>query len=441
MVYRLLLLGFLSMWSLSAYAQEASKIDTRVLQKLYEERLASTGSTLHAEQITEERLAIRKQIEAELQKLVEPSEEEAELTEKEIPKALDRQRTLLTTLIERFQERKADLSVLLAEEEQYQSQPNIGTGSTDTFRLSTSHAGLLTTIAVTQERITVLESFIVLQQSRLETLQWEQTLEQFAFFFDTGKYLIILFCIWLFEKLVRTTILIRIHNVGRRYAVIKSFSFLVYLITILWIFSLILSKQPGIFASLAIVGAGLAISLQDVVKDIIGWMMIYQSNLFDIGDRISLGNHTGEVMNIGIFHTKLLEIGVPPEGVLEHTGKILSLPNAYVLTQPLTNYNASSDFMKVEMQVTITFESNWKKAEAVLSEVLADETDAYAEEEGKQYSRRTRQLFSKSEPLKSRVLKTIAADGVQFLLRFTAPIGLQRTVVSALTGHILERFD
>ena len=129
---------------------------------------------------------------------------------------------------------------------------------------------------------------------------------------------------------------------------------------------MVYSKNPGILASFAIVGAGIAIAMQDIIKDIVGWVVIHQSKLFSQGDRVSIGQKTGEVIDIGLLHTKVLEIGMPPDGVLEQTGKVLSIPNSKVLSEYLNNYNTTSDFVKAEMKLTITFESNRRKAEELL---------------------------------------------------------------------------
>jgi len=226
-----------------------------------------------------------------------------------------------------------------------------------------------------------------------------------------------------------------------RYSAIKFFSGGIYLLTLLWILGVVYTKNPGVLASFAIVGAGIAIAMQDIIKDVVGWVVIHQGQLFSQGDRISIGSRTGEVIDIGLLHTKVLEIGMPPDGVLEQTGKVLSIPNAKVLTESLNNYNTTSDYVKSEMTFAITFESDWRKAEEILTEILLQETEQYGDRDHTQHSMRTRAMFVAYEPSNAVVFKDIADDGIEFQLRFTVPVGKRRAVVSLLADRILERFN
>ncbi|OGJ57995.1 hypothetical protein A2635_03115, partial [Candidatus Peribacteria bacterium RIFCSPHIGHO2_01_FULL_51_9] len=236
------------------------------------------------------------------------------------------------------------------------------------------------------------------------------------------------------------TLLRRIHNPDRRYTITKIFSSTIYILTATWIIVTVFAKYPGLITSLAIVGAGLAIALQDIVKDILGWGLILQHRLFVIGNRITIGNYTGEVVDIGILRTRVLEVGLPPHSVLEHTGKILSIPNAYVLTLPITNHSTISEFVNAEMHITITYESDWKKARRILHEIIQQETGAHTERERMQELQRTRMMYIHRQISGPEVYMDLAADGIDFVLRFSVPIGERRLIVSTLSEKILERF-
>ncbi len=417
----------------------AQEIDTNGLQYLYERLLQEPENAYIKQRITAEREKIRTIVERELQQTLETAEEESESGE--ISNALDRQRQLITGLRERLQERNADLDILIAEEEQYYLTPSGDAASTDdSFRLTKTHSELLARKAVIEERQAALEAFIALQDSRLQKLERDQLLHQFGIFITIGKYALIFFLVWLFVRLVRSMIYARVGDVARRYRISKVFAFVVYSVAVVWLLTVIISKQPGILASLAIVGAGLAISLQDIVKDLIGWVVIHQRGLFTQGNRVAIGTRIGEIMDIGLLHTRMLEIGVPPDSVLEQTGKLVTIPNHMVLTQPVTNFHATSDFVKAEMRFVITYESDWRKAQEIVSEILEQEAAPFTEQEKHQYSLRTRLLYTPYEPGGPQIFIDLAADGVLFTLRFTTPVGMQRNVISRITDRILEGF-
>lgn len=425
-----------------AQAQDASgQVSESILHTLYDEHLKNPESAYIQKRIQDERAAIRGTMEAELQKTVEVPPEEQEIDATNVPKALERQKNIVTILQERLQERRVDLELLVAEEEAFYLRPTGETGTLlPAYRLTSTHAELLTKKAILEERINLLESFIAQQQERLDKLETEQLLIQFALFISIGKYLLILVCIWFVERTFRNILLRKIHNPDRRYSVTKIFSSSIYILTALWIVVTVFAKYPSLITSLAIVGAGLAIALQDIVKDILGWGLILQHRLFSIGDRITIGNYTGEVVDVGVLRTRVLEVGIPPHSVLEHTGKILSIPNAYVLTLPITNHSTTSEFVNAELHITVTYESDWKKGRDILNKLLQKETSEHTERERTQEVQRTRMMYIHRQISGPEVYMDIAADGIEFTLRFSVPIGERRTVVTTLSEKIMERF-
>lgn len=425
---------------------QAIKVDTSTLQLLYEQLLADPTDTYTQQLIADERAAIRDQIEEELSKTITPVLEEEYLDATELTKAVDRQRKVIAALQERLSDRKVDLDLLLTEEQRFYIEGTTGTGTAaEKFRLTKTYPELLTKKAVLEERISVLHSLISLQETRLQQLVYDQRLEQFDVAISIGKYLLIIIAILVLERVVRTVILGRISNVDHRYTATKFFTAFVYIATLLWILGVLLSKQPSILASLAIVGAGIAIALQDVVKDILGWFIVVQNRLFTRGHRITVGDITGEVINFGLLRTVLLEVGMPSptqsmSAVLERTGKVLSIPNHTYLIQPLTNHTTTSDFVRAEMRITITFESNWRKAQEICKAVIDDVTNEYVERDQKQSRYRMQMLYLPHRTAGNQVYFDIAGDGVELTLRYTVPIGERRPVTSQIADTLLAEF-
>ncbi|MFA7682331.1 MAG: mechanosensitive ion channel domain-containing protein [Candidatus Peribacteraceae bacterium] len=423
-------------------AQDATAHET-TLQYLYQQYLKDTSDEYILKRIENEKDAIRGIAEEELQKLVTPPTEESELAPSEIPKALDRQKSVVTSLQERLSERRVDLDLLTAEEKRFylNQQAQTGNAESETYRLTKTHPELLAKKTILEVRISVLEALLKQQQDRLSKLITEQRKIQFEFVILIGKYLLILFIIWLIERTIRTNILTHIRNTDKRYTVTKIFTAVVYIGAILWLLGTLFANQPSILASFAIIGAGLAIALQDVVKDVLGWLMILQSRLFLPGDRITIGGITGEVVDIGMLRTRLLEVGIPPLSVLEHTGKILTIPNAQVITLPLTNHSTTSDYVNAEMRITVTFESDWRVAKELLQTVIQEETAAFSEQEKIQQLRRTRMMYMQRQIVGPRIYTQIAADGVEFILRFSVPLGEKWLVLTKISEKILEQLE
>ncbi len=433
-----------------AFMQDSAtsvKIDISRLQLLYEHHIADAEDTFTKQLIADERDAIRDSIEDELNKTISPVLEEEYLDEIELTKAVDRQRKVIAALQERLSDRKVDLQLHTEEEKRYYLQVGTASGAgLNKFRLTKNYPELLAKKAVFEERIAVLSSLIALQESRLLQLVRYQRLQQFQVAISIGKYLLIILGVLLLERIIRTVLLTRITNVDTRYTATKFFTAFVYVSVFLWILGVLLSKQPSILASLAIVGAGLAIALQDVVKDILGWFIVVQNRLFTRGHRISVGDTTGEVIDFGLLRTVLLEIGIPKNSsdagaVLERTGKVLSLPNHVYLTKSLTNHTTTSDFVRSEMRITITFESNWRMAQEICKKIIDDITSEFVERDQKQSRYRMQMLYLPHRTAGNQVYIDVASDGVELTLRFTVPIGERRPITSQISDAILQEFS
>lgn len=386
----------------SAQEPAANAIDITQLTKLYDSWLQEPANEWINQRIAEERDKMRQQIEAEI------AAEETEVDQ----------------LKQRLRERKIDLQLLT---------------QTGAVKTTGSHAELLAKKAVLEERIQVLESVIPLQENRLQLLRQQQRLAQFGTLITIGLFLLLLIAVFVVESIIRRFLLTQIKNDNKRYAITKVFTSTVYILLFTGTVLYLLAENPGVITSFAIIGAGIAVALQDLIKDFIGWLFIVRRSMFALGDRVSIGKHTGEIIDIGMLRFTIHEVGSTE--VLEHTGKTVSLPNSMVLMDSVVNHSATSDYVKAEIKLIITFESNRKRAEEILVQILEEETDEFSRNELRQYIQNTRKYYLSRQPIGTKVFKNIAGSGFEFTLRFSVPIGLQRTVTSVVAGKIMDAFD
>lgn len=128
-------------------------------------------------------------------------------------------------------------------------------------------------------------------------------------------------------------------------------------------------SQLGTF--LGLLTAALAISLREPVTNLAGWIFIVWRRPFRLGDRIQVGSHAGDVVDIRLFQFSLMEIGNWVKAD-QPTGRIVHIPNAKVFTEAQANYSTAFPYIFNEIPVLITFESNWKAAKELL-QVIARE--------------------------------------------------------------------
>ena len=130
----------------------------------------------------------------------------------------------------------------------------------------------------------------------------------------------------------------------------------------------------------ALAAAGLAISLGEVIRNLAGGVYVGLRHPLRIGDRVEIADFAGDVVSTGPLAFRLLEIRNWVEAD-QSTGRILHVPNSLLFTQPLANFGAALAWIWHEVPVPITFESDWRRARALLEEIVqrhAPEVDAEA---------------------------------------------------------------
>ncbi len=417
-----------------ALAQGASINDQRLVQ-LYSSLQRNPASTYVQQQITTERERLRVLIDDELNNSIN-----ALLSSEKNPTQTpyEQERAVVTMLQSRDEAAKVDMDLLKGDSTYYlnASRP-AASGST---RITASYPEFLAQQAILEERLASTEFFLKLHQERFQKLTQQQQIEQFSLLITIGQYMLVIVVIIFLERLGRTTLFRAIKNRNRRYAVMKIYTGLIYVLVGLWLIIKLSSEHPDIITSFAIVGAGIAVALQDVLKDIVGWAIILQRRLFSLGHRVSIGDVTGDVIDIGLLRTTLMEVASRAEDDIHRTGKTVLVPNSCVLRESVRNYNTTSDFLETQMQFYVMIESDWQRGQTIVEQVLKEETDAYFQKAQRQQAARTHHFYFSRESHGPRVFLEIGDRGVLFTLRFLVPIGERRSVTSRITTSILERF-
>jgi len=160
----------------------------------------------------------------------------------------------------------------------------------------------------------------------------------------------------------------RIPDVSKRYITTKTVNYVLGVAVLVTALIVWFGNVTGWAAYLGILSAGLAIALQDPVTNLAGWIFISLRKPFAVGDRIEIGDHRGDVIDMRLFQFTIVEIGnwVSAD---QSTGRIIHIPNGWVFKSSTANYTQGFNFIWNELPITVTFESNWEKAKEILSGV------------------------------------------------------------------------
>ncbi len=231
----------------------------------------------------------------------------------------------------------------------------------------------------------------------------------------------------------------RLHDVARRYIVIKTVNYV--LSGVLAMISLLIwfGGFTGWSAYLGIVSAGLAIALQDPLTNLAGWLFISIRKPFVVGDRIAIGDHAGDVIDVRPFQFTLIEIGNWVDAD-QSTGRLIHVPNGWVFKHTTANFTGGFEFIWNEIPVLVTFESDWQRAKDLLLEVARRHTDVPDDEasaEVKQASKRYMIFFQHLTPI---VWTSVADCGVMLTVRYICRPRRRRGSTTAIWEDVLLAF-
>ncbi|MGK7311207.1 MAG: mechanosensitive ion channel family protein [Candidatus Longimicrobiales bacterium M2_2A_002] len=98
------------------------------------------------------------------------------------------------------------------------------------------------------------------------------------------------------------------------------------------VFGILDPARESLIALWATAGVGVGLAAQDVLKNVFGGLVILLDRPFQVGDLIDIGDHHGEVVNIGLRATLLRT----------RDDTIVAMPNAEVVRQPVLNANSGA---------------------------------------------------------------------------------------------------
>lgn len=201
-----------------------------------------------------------------------------------------------------------------------------------------------------------------------------------------------------------------------------------------------ISDFGSITAVIGLAGAGLAIALQDPIVSLAGWFLIVGKFGINVGDRIEINQVKGDVIDIGLFRLAILEVG-NWVGAEQSTGRVVFFPNSFILKNHYYNYSTGNSFIWDEIKLTLTYESDWKKAKQIAESIalqVSQEFIAEAKEKSEQIARRFHISLGTLTPI---VYVSIGESGVELLLRYLTGIRKRRMTNDLICSEILAAFS
>jgi len=232
----------------------------------------------------------------------------------------------------------------------------------------------------------------------------------------------------------------RLDDPARRYIAVKTVDYLLGLVSVLVLLRIWLGGFGGLAASIGIISAGLAIALHAPLTNLAGWIFLAVRRPFVVGDRIQIGDHAGDVIDLRLFAFSLVEIGNWVDAD-QSTGRILHIPNGQVFQKTVANYTQGFNFIWDEMPIVVTFESDWRKAKRMLTEIIQRHSAIKSEHAQQEVRKAASKFMIKYEHLTPIVWTSVADIGVTLTIRYLTDPRRRRSTENAIWEDILDAFS
>ena len=242
------------------------------------------------------------------------------------------------------------------------------------------------------------------------------------------------------KKLILRIVYNTTENVKTRYQWHKITSYISFSLISIIIANIWLEGIESIATYLGLVSAGIAIALKEPLTNLTGWLYIIWRSPFDVGDRIQLGQETGDVIDTNLFNFTLMEIGNWVDAD-DHTGRLIHVPNGLIFTATLANYGKGFKYIWNEMPVLVTFESDWRKAKNILLEIVHDNSIIQTKSAEKKFKEAKKVFMLKKPDLEPTVITKVEDSGVELTLRYLCRPDMRRETEHKIWEDILDKFD
>jgi len=239
-------------------------------------------------------------------------------------------------------------------------------------------------------------------------------------------------------RVLEKTLPRRFGRADARYKVRKFLVFSGYFSILLFLAFLFEDRLGRLSFAFGIAGAGVAIALQDVLASIAGAFSIGFSKLYAVGHRVQIGDTRGDVIDIGLLRTTLLETGNWVSGDL-YNGRIVRVPNSTVLRGTVFNYSLGFRFIWDEIKVLFTTTSDCQFARETLLRAAKEASGEYLVEAQTSWKEISDNYRSENPPLEPTVALVVDGRSLEFTVSYVVDYAKRTAMKDQLFTKIVEQ--
>lgn len=196
----------------------------------------------------------------------------------------------------------------------------------------------------------------------------------------------------------------------------------IQLVTLLLVLLVIFGPPSQVPTILGLATAGLTVVFQDFILSFFGWFVLMGKNGIRVGDWVEINGVGGEVIELGLFRTSLLETGNWTDKG-HPTGRRVTFMNKYAISGQYFNFSTTGQWMWDEISVNIPAgEDTFAMIETIRKAVLK-ETEEGASQAEQEWQRAMKQNGLSQFSAVPSVEMRPAGSGIDLMMRYVTRAG------------------
>jgi small-conductance mechanosensitive channel len=166
----------------------------------------------------------------------------------------------------------------------------------------------------------------------------------------------------------------RVQNAVYQYNLRRVSRLLVWVVIGFFVLTILFQNWYTAVVSFGLISLILGFALQTPITSFIGWVYILVREPYRVGDRIKIGNATGDVIDVNYLDTTLWEFGGDFLSTEHPSGRIIKFPNSTVLSSPVYNYTwPLFPYVWNEIRFYVAYNADLEFVAATMKEVAEQE--------------------------------------------------------------------
>lgn len=239
-------------------------------------------------------------------------------------------------------------------------------------------------------------------------------------------------------KLIATPVINRTKNPKDRYSrhkMVNTSLFLLVTVALVILWGRLFHNKGTFFG---LIGAGLAIALREPLLSIAGRVAIFAGHMYGVGDRIEVNKISGDVIDVGMFYTRMMEIGnwITAD---QATGRIVQMPNSQIFGTPVYNYTQNFSYLWDQVDLPITYTSNLEAATRIMSDAGNEYSKEFLQRAQQDLEQMRHNYLVPAFELKPHVFVSFDSNYVTLTMRYIVDPHQRRGARSFLSSSMLAK--